>query len=370
VVSPDDADIILISLCDITEIRILKEAREQYPNKLIAVGGAISYFYQVLTLFADFVNVGQGFEFFKCQSIDEIKALDCVYSREPKTLIPSTLIDWEKCPISQVSSGTYYYWSSVGCKNKCAFCFTSWTNKYQSNNPSKCKAAKKLIPTNKSLNIISNEQSDEIHQIRSYVKDLMLVDYVNMKTKPNCNVVHAGVEFATEKTRRENGKFFTNDQFVEAIKRAISEKTGLQLFCIGGIDTWQDWRDLFSIIPSHTQLGPIITFKFTNLEYQQFTPLYRKRHEINYENYLTNDFNIEIMENHKYRLGTLMVNPIKYPAHALWRMGMSLSINHSQFDAFWKLRNCKDFKTLQKAIEDNRSFNTDYQNTVKFWYQH
>lgn len=366
-VDPIDADIILVSICDITEIKLLKQTREKYPKKIIVVGGAISFFYKTLILFSDIVNVGQGFEFFECQSLEEIKALKCTYTGNETHITPSVKIEWKKSPIVQVAKKLFYYWGGVGCKNKCSFCLVSWCNKHESNYPLIFNSAKKAIGKN-SLKIISNEEEGSI-ETKEAIKDLMLTTYLNSKKTPNCRIIRIGLEFATEKNRKENGKYFTDQELFQVMHRAKVENKMLQFFCIGGLDTREEWIDLFQRIPEQYELNPKIVFKFTNLEYQMHTPLYKKRFELKKENYLDNDFNLKLMKLNRYRLGRMRTLPIKYPAHAFWRMGTSTSIARDQFDLFWELRNCKDLEILYQAYMKSGVIQNDYTKEVNWWYK-
>lgn len=360
----ENSDIILVSLCDITEIKILKKARETYKSKFIICGGCISVFYKVLALFADAVTVGQGFEFFELQTKDEIIKAPFVYTKGKKEVYPSTRIDWGIVPAVQLTSNTFYYWGAVGCKNKCSFCLTSWTNKEQHNDPKRIKAMQTKI---KNVKIISNEEETSL-TIKENVKDLMLKTFLNAEYV-NTKLVRIGLEFATEKTRKENGKFFTDEEILKAIEKAEKHKTELQFFCISGLNTKKEWLDLFEKIPVQYLARPRVFFKFTNLEYQMHTPLYKKRKEMNLDNYLDNDFNNLIIENYSGKLSRLRTFPIKFPAHALWRQGVSTSVSTEQFNEFWELRNSKDLNLMYKTLYSSGVIENDYSNELKLWWK-
>jgi len=209
----DQADMILVTICDIDEIQLLIRARrENKEGKPIAVGGHVCFNYKVVALFADLVNVGHGFEFFKCQTVEEMKALPCVYyPGKPGKITPSELMEWHLLPLVQKSKKTYYYMAGVGCKNKCAFCYTSWTNRLQKNSEIRVQKAYHSIPKGASLMIIANEY-DGTH-VKVPVKDMLLKDFIKLTSK-TANIVKMGLEFATPETRKRVGKFFTDEEFL------------------------------------------------------------------------------------------------------------------------------------------------------------
>jgi hypothetical protein len=257
----DSCDFILFSICDVSQIGILVKIRNENPKKKIIVGGHFAIFYKLCILFSDYVSIGQGFDFFKCQSEEEIKELDSVYYEgKNKEITPSILIEWEQIPICKITRNGYYYWNSVGCKNKCKFCLTSWTNKYQCNSLSRIK---EIVNNKKNINFISNE-NDNLVEIKEQRKSIMLKDFLNIK-KHYCNYYRIGLEFATEGNRKKQGKYFTNDMLVQSILKAVKEKVRIQFFCIAGYEPKEEWYKLFSILPALSE-GWEIKFKFTNVE--------------------------------------------------------------------------------------------------------
>jgi hypothetical protein len=366
-VSNIEADFILISICDITEISYLINIRKAYPRKKIIVGGHVAIFFKLCAIFADYVNVGQGFEFFKCKNEDEIKSLECIYYNSKNSIIkPSTIIEWNKCQVVQLSKKRYSYLASTGCKNKCKFCLTSWTNKLQNNNSIRIKKAYELANNRKAcLKLISNDGYDN-SKVKENVKDMLLTDFIKIG-KVNTSQVRLGLEFAKESNRKKYGKYFTNKQLLQAIIRAREENIVLQLFCISGIDTKQDWINLLSIIPEYLQLSPKLIFKFTNLEYQMFTPIHRERFDINIDNYLDYSFGKELYNLFTVTQKNFKTKPIKYPAWALYRSALSHCTNINEFNFVYNYRNCKDINIMKRVYD--KVIANDYSNMIQFWYQ-
>ncbi len=359
-VSIKDCEYILFSICDVSEIGELKKIREQYPKKQIIVGGHFAVFYKICLLFCDYVNIGQGFEFFECKSIEQIKRLkSIIWTKSKKKIIASIKIDWNIIPICKITKSSYYYWGSVGCKNKCSFCLTAWTNKYQKNKILNIKKAVNI----KKCSIISNDNKG-MERIRESRKSIKLKDFLNIR-KHYCNYYRIGLEFATEKNRKIIGKFFTNKELYQSIIKACKEKVRIQFFCICGLDDKQEWMKLINNIPT-ISYGWGIYFKFTNLEYQMFTPLYKKRYNLDISKYMNKQEIENIYYNNRFRVKPLRIRPIKYPAYAIWRTGMTNSINKDQFNLFWELRNKKDLELMYDALIDSKVFDNDYSDTVDF----
>jgi hypothetical protein len=365
--SINNCDFILFSICDVSQIISLKYIKKMHKNKKIIIGGHFAIFFKLCILFSDYVNVGQGFEFFKCQTEEEIKGLRCIYYEGCNKIIePSILIEWDKIPLCKITKNGYYYWNSVGCKNKCKFCLTSWINKYQQNNKDRIKYIKRENER-KNINYISNE-NDNLIEIKEQRKSIMLKDFLNIK-KHFCNYYRVGLEFALEENRKEQGKYFTDEMLIESILKAIKEKVRIQFFCIAGYEPKKAWYNLFSILPAINK-GWEIKFKFTNLEYQMFTPIYKELENMNIDYYMGNKDREYIWNKYlKNIIKCGRIETIKYPAYALWRTGMTNSINRQQFDIFYNLRNEKSKEKLRDAIFENKIYNNDYSGEVKFWYQ-
>ena len=80
-----DADIVGISLTSHYEIDELRKARKKIGNKKIIVGGHASNAPASLLRYADFVNLGAGFDFFeKVGNVKDIEKQDFIVSRDKK----------------------------------------------------------------------------------------------------------------------------------------------------------------------------------------------------------------------------------------------------------------------------------------------
>jgi len=359
-----EADCILISLNDIMSIYDLEKARIQYRGKTIIAGGHAACHFKLLKIFADVVWVGHCFEFFKCNSLAEIKSHKSSYIKDGKIVEASQYIDWNIVPMIQQSKNSVYFWAGVGCKNKCSFCLTSWTNRHQLNTDSNIKKACILANKHKyNINIVSNEYAEDIGiKIKSHVKDMMIKDVDKLKAK-DVNMIRCGIEFAAPENRKKYGKYFTDEQFIKLVNKCHELKIELNAFCLIGIDTQQQWEEFFNSLPIINSISPRIIFKFTTLEILQHTPLYKKRFEL-FPEILNNYFGKNILDkmHQSFSLNSMKYRTIPMASInlMLYRVALSLCVNLREFR---EVKQCKDYlkhdknKMIKLVL---KRFETDY----------
>lgn len=342
----DNCDFILFSACDILDIKKLENIRKKYPYKKIIIGGHNAIYYKLYSIFADYVNIGQGFNFFDCKNEDQIKELNCIYFKEKNTkIIYDNYINWDLCPIVEIKKNIYSYWGGVGCKKKCSFCLTSWINKHQLNDISRINKYMKIMKEKKVRNyyIIWNEYSNGIGGKSG---DIILKDYIKLKRKIT-GKVRFGVEFANYENRRKYGKIFTDEDFYIALEKSAIDKTELFCFCIGGIENKEDWYNFFNKIPLFKMINPRVMFKFTNIQYEMFTPIYKKRYEQKLENYIDMEFISKIEMDFKFNK-RLRFLPVHNPVNSIYRTGLSAVGNLEEY----KILNEKYKKCLKQNDND------------------
>jgi hypothetical protein len=359
VVSPDEADIICVSVCDVTQVKFVESVRRKYPDKKIVVGGHAAIYYKLFGLFADYVALGQGFEFFKCQSVGEFSSLPSVWHKDKAdVLIPSTLIEWGAVPIANVTQKQRYYLGAVGCKNKCKFCMTSWTNPHQRNDDYRVKAAMKKYPN---ITVVTNDSDNVASRM---TQSIMLLDFLKKPLK-KYGVYRIGVEFATEESRKKYGKLFTDAQFCEMVQRAVGNGVRLKLFCIGGINTIDEWRGLFSQIPPIFQKGNF-EIKFTNITYDMFTPMKFHRYEIDidrmFDTKKAHDFVTELKLSGGWPFKALPTSGVK---DTLLRNALCYTTNADEYALYNELRMPKVEKERVLSAVLNVFFKNDYSASVK-----
>lgn len=335
--------IILVSLCDVVDIFALEKIRSKHPNSYIIAGGHFAKIgFKVASLFADFVWLGHAFDLFSCKTWQEIVGHSACYAPWKDNVLASTRIDWSQCPIIQTDKRRFYVWGGVGCRNKCSFCLTSWTEPHQER-PGVDKLVEKSrhkIGTRGSVKLISNAYSTDLED--DLVQDMILRDLLKVVSNNKRKLIRCGVEFATEQSRKKHAKPIKDYEIKEAIKKAEKLNIDLQLFLIGGWDDIQDWYNFLDIIPVSDQLKPKVYLKWTNLEYQQKTPLWKYVQNINPDYYLDSAFTDWFFRKAAHKNKRIRVLPVKYPAHAIWRLCMSNAQNMEQYKECKKAKNEKD----------------------------
>jgi hypothetical protein len=355
-VDPGDADILAVSVCDVTQIRYVEKIRALYPNKTILVGGHAAIYWKLFLLFADIIHLGEGFELFRCQSIDEIKELKSVVFEGKNNIIePSTFIDWKTVPVANVTQKQKYYWGSVGCKNKCKFCLTSWTHPYQKNSMARINNILSKYPT---CTIVSN---DSVGMTQRMTQSIMLKDFLVAPLK-KYSVYRIGVEFATEGRRRKYGKPFSDDMFVRAVDRAYDEGVRLKLFCISGIDMFEDWRGLFDQLHPHYQKGNI-EVKFTNVNYEMFTPIKAERYDISVDKMFSTQIARDFISGYKPTNFALKSLPCTSVRSCLEKNILLYTTNADEYALYKRMKKQPEADMVNYFREMSRD--NDYSDTVK-----
>jgi len=280
----DDSDAVLFSACDALDMVQLRQLMKK-TDKPIILGGSYAFNFWSASTFADIVWIGEVFEFAELKTLADIADHRSAYTGTPKQLFASQRIDWERVPITQISKNKCYYWGGVGCKNKCRFCFTSWTHKHQVNSNARISSA---IATARKrgihLMISANEYTDDI-DVKT--KDMLLRDYIKKPVKGA--LVRLGVEFATERVREKIGKPITRNELFAAIQKMNVDNVALKLFHIAGYESRDDWEQYILDLCEMVTRSPnkrLLHLEFNNLQYQNYTPLYRERHSIDPDKYI------------------------------------------------------------------------------------
>lgn len=344
-----DCDAALFSMCDVTEYPALRRMRQQTRLPLI-VGGAYAFNFWSAKLYADGVWVGEVFDMADHDTLDALLASPHCYTGNALP-IASTRIEWPQVPLARIAPSKCYYWGGVGCKNKCRFCFTSWTHLHQVNSAARIETAKQQAARRGlSLMISANEYSDG-HGGRT--QDMLLRDYLRVPLSGG--MVRCGIEFATDESRRRNGKPITDKELRMAIAKAAAEGVGLRLFHISGYDSRADWDgyiDLLCGALERARPRKLMHLMFNNLQYQNYTPLYRERRDIEPERYLTVADSRAFYDRLRQHTSSVLVGAPSPFQHVACRMGIELSRERAQVD-FWlsRLNNARHKMTAEQAHE-------------------
>jgi hypothetical protein len=170
-------------------------------------------------------------------------------------------------------------------------------------------------------------------------------------------------------SRRKFGKPVTDDELFQAIRIGGELKIDTQFFCIGGVDTPEEWLDLLSRIPVDHRFQPRVFFKFTNMEYQMFTPIYQYRHQFDLKRYLDKRWRDRFFAEARSINKRVRIISIGSPAIALWRMGTSLSTTLEQYALFRKLRSSRDVGRVHGALIRTKALDVDYSDEVVLPYK-
>lgn len=358
----DEADAVLISIEDITNIGRIEKAADVVNGKPIIAGGHLSKVApKAMAVHADYVWIGHAFEFFQLQTLGGVADSKHTYyqGKRGATTI-SWKIDWDKCPVMQIDARRFYVWGGVGCSRSCAFCLTSWTERHavRPRLGRITSGAKKQIGSRGSIKVISNEYSEHVGD--DLVQDMLIADLIQ-SVNPNGRrkLIRVGIEFATEENRKAHGKPATQAQIQKALQVAARNNYDLHMFMIAGIDTIEEWRAFFAAIPEDDAMTPRIHFKWTNLEYQQKTPLWSSVQNVDFDRYMGRSFTDEAFRTMAHRNKRVRVLPIKYPAHAVWRMIMSNVSDEGEYRAAWAARSVKDMDEMVAMFYDFKPWRND-----------
>ena len=330
----DDCDAVLYSMCDVMDYPGLVRLRKRTRRPLI-VGGSYAFNFRSAILYADGVWVGEVYEMAECKTVDDILAHRSCYTggRLP---VASTLIRWDEVPVCQTAPRKAYYWGGVGCKNKCRFCFTSWTHRHQVNTPGRIAGAKRAAAARGlHLMICANEYSDGAG---GRTQDMLLRDY--LRTPVRSGFVRLGVEFATEESRRRNGKPITEAELGQAVRKMAREGISLRLFHISGYDRREDWdqyiEGLAEVLDA-CRPGHLLHLMFNNLQYQNYTPLYRERRTIDPDRYLDIRDTKRFYDRLRSATPHILVGAPSPFQHVVARMGVELATERGQVD-YWRTK--------------------------------
>lgn len=357
----DKDSVVLFSICDVTELPFIEKLKQKYPNNKIVVGGHFSKIGAVaISLFADAVWIGHGFEMFEQKSFEDILAHEsCYFKGKNIDVYCNYNIKWNQCPAIQTDYSRFYVFGGVGCKNKCSFCVTSWTEPWE-NRPGinhVQNSVKKHVGKKGSVKVISNAYDTEMSL--DLVQDMLIKDFIQAKKFKKGALVRCGVEFATDETRRKNGKPVKESEIKAAFDVALANGVDLHLFMIGGIDKKYDWYKFIENIPEGDVLKPRIFLKWTNFEAQQKTPLWATCQQLNPDNYISSIDTDSFFRIGAHRNKRIRIMPVKYPAHAFWRIMMSNVKNIDEYKQVLTLKNEKDMDTVYAMFQKLKPWEND-----------
>jgi len=266
---PNDADYTLVSMCDIDEVGDCIKAKG--IGLPVIAGGMISD-YPILNEIADYVWHGEIYGF-KANLDNGLSVLDMpsISHKDNRHLVVDQRIDWSSNPIVRVGKRAMYYYVSKGCPAKCKYCLIGNARDYQ------------FVPRNyynKALQVAGKN----LMPIAAYnpygvpakanIGETMLRDYVDGNVGAGAQLIRSGVEFVTHDLSRALAKGVTIDMVNEAIQRAGKEGTKLILYYIAGLESQEAMEDYVNRLSMDYRTTPSITFVYTYLDPQPYTPLH------------------------------------------------------------------------------------------------
>jgi len=365
-----EADIILLSISDPTEINLIFEARK--GQKPIILGGSEAFHEKMYSNLVDLINVGEGFEIFeklqliKDESpgkiIEKLKELPFIYYQGKKgNIYPSTKIDWDLVPIVKTGARRRIILGGRGCKKKCKFCFTSWTTKYQNNS---------YLPNiDKQVMIITNDNlgPKQLYQ-RAYVRSITAEGYLKM-TKvqaKTCYYYRIGLESFSEKTRKFYGKPISGEQIRRIMEASREFNHRLTLFIIAGYEPQESVEEFCNSFRQDTRYkNPKIEVKMTYLEPTLHTPLQdfdiRKMYHWD-KNYLISTLTYA---SQRFRIWSMKRNC----GGAYWRTCLHRARTREEIEEVyrWKGKTGEEILELIEQKGWQHLYNQNNSTGIKFW---
>jgi hypothetical protein len=278
--SMDAANIVFFSAYDYQDAQRLKGVKKRAKNKPVIMGGPQGFFGEPYLAWADYVVVGEGFDFIMTlgkEGFEPAINLPCVLSKN-KNAIASYRLPYKVMPMYRKTPRMYYYMGGRGCKNKCKFCTTGWTYPH-SVNPYISKAVKKILAMGgTNLTLVINDFSDvpKLKEIKCS-QSIRLMEYLKRPdTFHNAMSLKFGVEGWTEEDRRRLGKPIPD----EAIKTMFAETSKHKQKCfVFMLIDYPGWKPesveafIENILPMELHGQRQIYFKCTHFNPCPHTPL-------------------------------------------------------------------------------------------------
>jgi hypothetical protein len=180
--------------------------------------------------------------------------------------------------------------------------------------------------------VTSNEYD---YDVNVKTKDMILTDYI--KTNVRGTFLRSAVEFATDETRRMYGKPITKNDIYHALQKMKLDNITMKLFHITGLDALSDWEryiDDMCFMLDKVKNKRLLHLEFNNLQYQNFTPLYSERKNIDPDKYIDISVTKRWYDKlRRYSRAILLGAPSPF-VHVAARMGIELAREKEQSE-YW-----------------------------------
>jgi hypothetical protein len=279
-VSSDELpDIVCASICSPRECSTLASARK-IADKLrvpLLIGGPECYTGATYLAWANWMCIGEGYGLLEDMARTGIAAMSRfnVLSRtnQDAAVTPDYVIPWRRLPAMQTSPTGYYYLAGRGCRNKCAFCFTGWTQPHASVPEHIRTRAIAGVPKKAHVLYVTNDDGG----MAAYSGSTTVRQFLDESRAKWPKVIRLGVEGVTAKRRLSFGKPISDEDLASAIAKARDIGSQVELFFIVG---WPDdpeadgaFDSLMNLVGTETVRWPRAYLKFTWFEPAPHTPL-------------------------------------------------------------------------------------------------
>lgn len=343
VTDPDDADVVMLSICDIGEIGDIAKARKH--GKPVLAGGMVSE-YPIVNELADYVWHGEVYGL--RDNLDaglRLDEMDNITTPEKKTLVVDQRINWAENPIVGVGKRAKYYYVSKGCPVRCKYCLMGNARDYQQVPEYLYKRA--LSAAGKDLMPIAAYNPYGVPN-KANIGEVLLKKYIKERGGKKANMIRSGVEFATPELSKSLAKGVTIDDLNEAIQRAGSCGTKLILYFIAGLETQELLEEYFNQITMDYRNTPGINIVFTYIDPQPFTPF----HDFDLRQKITDIdtkrlYHIAVQKNKRIR-----ILPVAGPQKSTIRSLLGRATVRAEYDLIMKVKN-KPYEIIMETVGSN-----------------
>lgn len=241
----DKEDVELISICDVDDINLLFKPKTR-PIRII--GGSDAFNDMLYMPFADALCIGEGFEFFRDYrrfgSLEKVFEQPYMLTPDKEEVISSTYVDWKLAPPIRTGKHKVMILGGRGCKNKCKFCYTSWTTKYQQAEQQTTKINGMVV------NVITNDSEGDVIDQKVAVRSITVKRYLAMTKAEakNCRFYRFGLESFTEQGRAFFNKPISSEELKAVCGISKMMNHDIQFFVIMGLEPQESILEFYDAV--------------------------------------------------------------------------------------------------------------------------
>lgn len=266
---PRDADYIMLSLCDISEIGEIERAKKY--GKPVITGGMVSE-YPIINELSDYTWHGEIYGFRDAvkvgQSLDEMESIT---KRGDRRLKIDQGINWQENPIIHVGKRAMYYYVSKGCPVRCKYCYIGNVRDYQTCPESLYQNALRIAGARLMPIAAYNPYGTSN---KTNIGETLLKRYITGKMGSGAKTLRGGVEFCTDDLSKNLAKGVTLDDLNAAILKSRVDRTRLIIYFIAGLEAQDVLEDYFNRIVQDYSIKYPVTIVMTYIDPQPFTPMH------------------------------------------------------------------------------------------------